>query len=135
MYWTMSPMITYIVDQNCNKFGLTHFSADGDLQHSETDTVAEKIGNLLKLAEVLAPRFQSARDACYLMQNVDHILCIEAAITNEKNRSLSPARTESDSRRDLHSSYAVGDKEAAYLGLLNQGTQFLDREIANGSLS
>ncbi|KAH6662486.1 hypothetical protein B0J14DRAFT_707598 [Halenospora varia] len=124
--WTVSPMITFLVEQNCGKFRLSELSDDNIMRNNEDDFESPQLEHLLKLTDLLAPRFQSARDVWYLMQNTDHLLCCEAAMREDCARSRPEPKKE---RR--RSSY--GEGQAVYLDLLNRAVRFVDSEVAYGS--
>jgi hypothetical protein len=79
-------MIPLLVEQNCSKFGLPglSFNSDSDSDDSDSEdfeptSTGREIAGLLELTSRMAPRFHSARDALALLQNADHILCLNAA--------------------------------------------------------
>jgi hypothetical protein len=138
-------MIPLLVEQNCSKFGLPGLSSDSDSDSdndSDSDSedldsmsrpsasgpYAREIASLLELTNRMAPRFHSARDARALLQNADHILCLNAASADSDRE-----------RRALAISVgsAVGDISVAGRGgswaLLIEAMKFVESEMAEGN--
>jgi hypothetical protein len=134
-------MIPLLVDQNCSKFGLPGLSTDSE---SDSDNDSEdfeppspasglhtrEITSLLELTSQMLPRFHSARDAWALVQNADHIHCLNAANADAERM-----------RRALTMSVdaVVGGLEVAERGgswdLLIKAMQFVESEMADGNCS
>lgn len=142
-------MIPLLVEQNCRKFGLPGLSAyeDSDSDHdsdSDNDSDSEdfehsgfpgaskprarEVASLLELTSRMAPRFHSAHDAWELLQNADHILCLNAA-------SADPDRVRQTLRLSMES--VVDDLAIAERGgswdLLIKAMKFVDSEIVDGN--
>jgi hypothetical protein len=97
LIWITSPAIPLLVEHNCSKFGLpglsTYSDADSYADSEDFDPSSHlaaselherQIASLLELTSRMASRFHSARDVLTLLQNADHILCLDAASTNSE---------------------------------------------------
>lgn len=127
-------MIPLLVEQNCSKFGLPGLSFDSDSDSDDSDledfeptSTGREIASLLELTSRMAPRFHSARDAWALLQNADHILCLNAASADsERARQSLGMSVES----------VVGDVVIVERGgswdLLIKAMMFVESEMADG---
>jgi hypothetical protein len=129
----MAPMVTLMVEQKCGKFDLPQLSdsEEGEVLDAETISSRSKaIRCLVDLANILATRFLSARDMWALLQDVDHLLCCNAAtvgISNLKTLTTKDGRMPSSSWQDFSD---LERSSAMDLDLLNKATIFIDRQMA-----
>ncbi|EOD43909.1 putative fumarylacetoacetate hydrolase family protein [Neofusicoccum parvum UCRNP2] len=84
--WTLLPTVTFMVEQNCRKFGLPESSeayeesaVDGSSARENDGAHVRELGQLMALAHLLSPRFRTARDVWALTQDIDQLLCSEVA--------------------------------------------------------
>jgi hypothetical protein len=141
--WTTSPMIPLLVNQNCSKFGLPGLSADSD-SDSDNDSDSEdfeppsrpaasglharEIATLLELTRRMAPRFHSARDAWALLQNADHILCLNAASADAERMP----RALMMSVDAVIGGLDIADRGGSW-DLLVKAMKFVESEMADGN--
>jgi hypothetical protein len=119
-------MITFLVEQNCEKFG---FSTDDE--EEEESFEMQKIQSLLKLTTALAPRFQSAGDVWHLLQNMDHLLCCDAAVREDSKSPQSSSFGSTGRRRYEDDEWS--ERHTVQVTLLVRAMQFIDREIGYDS--
>lgn len=132
--WTISPMITFLVEGICDKYGLPQLLNDHDHNGQDEELVSQHIGSLLELTKLLAPRFQTAQDVVSLLQDLDNLLSHDAAIRRESTRLQSSTSEAAANVIKLRQS-TLGweeDRQAVDLDLLNHASRFLDTRIAHG---
>lgn len=129
-------MIVFLVESTCGKYGLHQLSDDNqeDIEQKSQDSISSEAENLLALANLLAPRFQTAQDVVSLMRDLDHLLSCDAAVRSDHTRSLdSSAQSAAESRRLRGLSVECEeDSQAVDLDLLNQASRFMDTRVAFG---
>jgi hypothetical protein len=134
-------MIPLLVEQNCSKFGLPGLSTDNDSDFDSDDedfdprsetaasgSHAHDIAVLLELTSRLAPRFHSARDAWALLQNADHILCLDAASADSERVRRASTRSVELSTSGL----AVAEIDGSW-DMLVKAIKFVEGEMAGGN--
>lgn len=132
--WTISPMIPLLVEQNCSKFGLPGLSFDSDSDSDDSDSedfeptsTGREVASLLELTSHMAPRFHSARDAWALLQNADHIMCLNAASADSERAR----RTLGVSVESVVGDLAIVERCGSW-DLLIKAMKFVESEMADG---
>ncbi|KAL1615263.1 hypothetical protein SLS56_011887 [Neofusicoccum ribis] len=116
-----------MVEQNCRKFGLPESSdgyeesaADGSSARENDGAHVRELGQLMALTHLLLPRFRTARDVWALTQDIDQLLCSEAAMM----RIQLARRAGRSGTEGLQETYP--STQAMDLDLFKQATAYVD---------
>lgn len=125
--WTILPLVMFLVEENCRRVDPNDPPPDNP---NEAHPEMEK---LLELTNMLAPRFQSAREHWSIMQEVNRLIRSSAASKRPPGATFSSSGSEEGSRKRRRTSSNVEKREATELEFLNQAMGFLDRSLAYGA--
>ena len=127
--------MTFLVEENCQRFGLPQLvdSSEEILQDSRNESHSREMKKLLEFANVLAPRFQSAREHWFLMQEVNHLISASAALKRPSTSPSSPSGFQPQRRKRQRVSLDSEGIEAMELELLNHAMCYLDHFLAYGN--
>ncbi|CZR68755.1 uncharacterized protein PAC_18654 [Phialocephala subalpina] len=125
--WTILPLVMFLVEENCRRVDPHDPPQDNPIEiHPEME-------KLLELTNMLAPRFQSAREHWSVMQEVNRLIRSSAALKRPPGVTFSSSGSEEGSRKRRRTSSNVGRRETMELEFLNQAMGFLDRSLAYGA--